>query len=137
MITTGQMIALRPARPTLTLFAARQLFDVAMQFFDLPAHIVRVLSDLRGYRLIQVIGDDPVNVTVRGDYLEQPHFERDFLQLDDNAMWALHNAYRRGSNVIVLVVAPQANLDRLRAQGQKLGVQIHRTVWEKELHAVQ
>ena len=58
-------------------------------------------------------------------------------QLEDKALWALHDAYRRGSNVIVLVVAPQANLDRLRAQGEKLGVQIYRSVWEKELQAVQ
>jgi uncharacterized protein (DUF58 family) len=58
-------------------------------------------------------------------------------QLDDQALWVLHEAYRRGSNVIVLVVAPQTNLDRLRAQGEKLGVQIYRSVWEKELQAVQ
>src|SRR4029078_3955028 len=45
-------------------------------------------------------------------------------QLDEQALWVLHEAYRRGSNVVVLVVAPQANLDKLRAQGGKLGVQI-------------
>ena len=87
VIATGQMIALSSARPTLTLLAARQLFEVSMQFFDLPAHGVRVLSDVRGYRLIQVISNDPVNVAVRGDYLEQPHLERDFLQLDDDALY--------------------------------------------------
>lgn len=58
-------------------------------------------------------------------------------QIDDQALWVLHEAYRRGSNIIVLVVAPQINLDRLRAQGEKLGVQIYRSVWEKELQAVQ
>lgn len=56
--------------------------------------------------------------------------------LDEKALWTLHEAYRRGSNVVVLIVTPQLNFDRLRAQGGKLGVQIHRTVWEKELHAV-
>jgi len=87
MIATGQMVALGAARPTLTLLAARQLLEIPMQFFDLPTHVTRVLSNLRGDRLIQVIGDDPVNVAVWGDYLEQPHLERDFLQLDDDAMF--------------------------------------------------
>jgi uncharacterized protein (DUF58 family) len=58
-------------------------------------------------------------------------------QLDDKALWTLHEAYRRGSNVIVMIVTPQPNFDRLRAQGEKLGVHIHRTIWEKDLHAVQ
>jgi hypothetical protein len=58
-------------------------------------------------------------------------------QLDEKALWTLHEAYRRGSNVVVLVVTAQPNFDRLAAQGEKLGVQIHRTVWEKDLHAVQ
>jgi uncharacterized protein (DUF58 family) len=56
--------------------------------------------------------------------------------LDEKALWTLHEAYRRGSNVVVLVVAPQASFDRIRAQGEKLGVQIHRAVWEKDLHAI-
>ena len=58
-------------------------------------------------------------------------------QIDEKTLWTLHEAYRRGSNVVVLVVTPQTNFDRLRAQGEKLGVNIHRTVWEKDLHAVQ
>jgi uncharacterized protein (DUF58 family) len=57
-------------------------------------------------------------------------------QLDEKALWTLHEAYRRGSNVVVMIVTPQPNFDRLRAQGQKLGVQIHRTIWEKDLQAV-
>ena len=57
-----------------------------MKFFDLPAQLVRVLSDLRDHGLIQIIGDDPVNVAVYGNYLEQSHFERHFLELDNDAM---------------------------------------------------
>jgi uncharacterized protein (DUF58 family) len=57
--------------------------------------------------------------------------------LDEKALWVLHEAYRRGSNVVVLIVAAQTNFDLIRAQGEKLGVQIHRTIWEKDLHAVQ
>jgi hypothetical protein len=41
------MVALRTRFPALALFTARQLFDAAMQFFDLPARVVRILSDLR------------------------------------------------------------------------------------------
>ncbi len=58
-------------------------------------------------------------------------------QIDESTLWTLHEAYRRGSNVVVFVVSPQLNFDQLRAQGQKLGVQLHRTAWEKDLHAVQ
>jgi hypothetical protein len=39
--------------------------------------------------------------------------------------------------MIALVVTPQSDFDLIRAQGEKLGVQIHRTIWEKDLHAVQ
>jgi hypothetical protein len=34
VITTRQVIALRPRRPTLTFLASRQLFDPAVEFFD-------------------------------------------------------------------------------------------------------
>ena len=79
MITTRQMIALGARFATLTLFATRQLFEAAMQFFDLlilcprfagsgakprrtgHTHVVRVLSDLRGHSLIWAIGNHPVN----------------------------------------------------------------------------
>jgi uncharacterized protein (DUF58 family) len=57
-------------------------------------------------------------------------------QIDEATLWTLHNAYRRGSNVVVLVVTAEAGFDSLRARGEKLGVQLHRVVWEKDLHAV-
>jgi uncharacterized protein (DUF58 family) len=57
-------------------------------------------------------------------------------QLTDDDLWILHDAYRRGSNVIALLCTPQPRLDRLRAQGEKLGIQVHRTLWEKDLHAL-
>lgn len=52
MVAACQMIALRTRFATLAFFTARQLFDAAMQFFDLSAHVVRVLSDLRGQGLV-------------------------------------------------------------------------------------
>ena len=54
------------------------------------------------------------------------------LSMDE--VWALHNAYRRGSKVIAMVCATQANIDSVRAQGEKLNVLVHQTVWEKDLH---
>ena len=54
------------------------------------------------------------------------------LSLDD--VWVLHNAYRRGSKVIAMVCATQADLESVRAQAGKLNVLVHQTIWEKDLH---
>ncbi len=86
VITTGQMISLGSGASALAFLATGQLLESSMQFFDLPAHVIRLLSDLRGYRLIQVIGHHPVNVTVCGDQLEQPHLEWHCFQFDENAV---------------------------------------------------
>ena len=67
MITTGNMVALRASFAALAFFGSSQLFEVAMQFFDLPAHVVRFLSGLRGQRLIRAIGNDPVNAAIFGN----------------------------------------------------------------------
>lgn len=55
-------------------------------------------------------------------------------KVDEATLWALHNAYRRGSSVLALVCAPQPDFERQRARGQKLGVRLHRTIWESDLH---
>jgi len=70
MITARQMIPLRPPFAALALFRAGQLFQSTMQFFDLPTHVIRVLSDLRGQGLIGAIRNHPVNVAVCSDQLE-------------------------------------------------------------------
>ncbi|MBV7334332.1 DUF58 domain-containing protein [Chloroflexi bacterium TSY] len=56
--------------------------------------------------------------------------------LDEQALWALHNAYRRGSNVVALLCAPENELDLIQAQGKQLGILVHKTVWEQDLHTV-
>ena len=56
--------------------------------------------------------------------------------LDEQALWALHNAYRRGSSVIALLCAPDANFRTRQAQGKRLGLTLHRTGWEKDLRTV-
>ena len=59
------------------------MFHFAVKFFDLPAQLVRVLSDLRDHGLIQRIGDDPVDAAEYGNYLEQSHSQSHFLDLDN------------------------------------------------------
>lgn len=54
------------------------------------------------------------------------------LTADD--LWVLHNAYRRGSKVIAMVCATQPDIDSIRAQGEKLNVFVHQTIWESDLH---
>ncbi|MBX3014172.1 MAG: DUF58 domain-containing protein [Caldilineaceae bacterium] len=58
-------------------------------------------------------------------------------QITETTLWALHHAYRRGSNVIALVCAPQPNFDQMQAQSKKLGVKVEKTVWERDLVALQ
>ncbi len=70
MVATGQMIALRAGHAALALFTASQLLEASVKFFDLPAHVVRVLSNLRRHGLVWAMGNHPVNVAVCGDQLE-------------------------------------------------------------------
>jgi uncharacterized protein (DUF58 family) len=55
-------------------------------------------------------------------------------KVDEDALWVLHHAYRRGSSVMALICAAQPDYDRLRARSQKLGVRMQRTIWESDLH---
>jgi hypothetical protein len=55
VITTSDVIPLRTDLAALAFFGAGQLFKFTVKFFDLPAHVVRVLSDLRGQVVIPLI----------------------------------------------------------------------------------
>ena len=55
--------------------------------------------------------------------------------VDDDALWALHNLYRRGNNVIVLLCARQPDVRALAAKAERLGIHVHSTVWEIDLEA--
>ena len=57
-------------------------------------------------------------------------------KLDEAALWALHQAYRRGSNVVVLVCTEDANFKLMQAQGGKLGVMLYQTTLERDLQMV-
>lgn len=56
--------------------------------------------------------------------------------LAEETLWVLHNAYRRGSNVSVLVCASQPDFRTIQARGQRLGLQIASTIWESDLQAL-
>lgn len=57
-------------------------------------------------------------------------------QLNEAALWALHGVFRRGSSVLALVCATQPDLRTIQAQGSRLGVTVHSTVWDSDLHAL-
>jgi uncharacterized protein (DUF58 family) len=56
--------------------------------------------------------------------------------LDEQALWVLHEAYRRGSNVVALVCARDDLFRTVQAKGTRLGVQVHSTLWDSDLHAL-
>lgn len=58
-------------------------------------------------------------------------------KLDQETLWLLHQAYRRGSNILVLICAPQADWKTVQSQAARLGVTVHRIVWESELRQLE
>lgn len=54
-------------------------------------------------------------------------------QVDESLLWVLHNAYRRGSNVVGLVCAAQPDWNQLQNRAKRLGVTLHKTIWQKDL----
>lgn len=44
--------------------------------------------------------------------------------LQAELLWLLHNRYRRGINVVIMVLVPHAGLPALRAQGESLGLTV-------------
>jgi len=57
-------------------------------------------------------------------------------RVDEAALWVLHGAFRRGSNVVGLLCAPQPEYRTIQAQGARLGVEIHATEWASDLTAM-
>lgn len=53
--------------------------------------------------------------------------------VDEPLLWVLHSAYRRGSQVIVLVCSAQPEFNLTAARAKRLGVTMYKTVWEKDL----
>lgn len=91
MVAAGQVVALRAGLATLALFRTRQLLELPVELLHLPPVVVLDLSDKQVYSVVKVIGDDPVNVAVWGDYppggpVEQLYHKWAFLQLDNQPL---------------------------------------------------
>ena len=70
-------------------FNPGEWFQLSMQLFYNPAHLVLVLNHRRVNRTWGAIRDHPVHVAVGGDYLEPRHFKRYFLEFDREALLKL------------------------------------------------
>lgn len=57
-------------------------------------------------------------------------------QINDELLWALHLAMRRGATVLVLLCGEQADARAMQAKGERLGIEIHQTLWEKDIQAL-
>ena len=44
--------------------------------------------------------------------------------LQSEMLWLLHNRYRRGINVLIMVLVPHDGLTELKAQGESLGLTV-------------
>jgi uncharacterized protein (DUF58 family) len=53
--------------------------------------------------------------------------------VDEQLLWVLHSAYRRGSHVVGLVCSAQPDFTLMQSRGRRLGVTLFKTVWEKDL----
>jgi hypothetical protein len=53
--------------------------------------------------------------------------------VDEELLWVLPGAYRRGSNVVALVCSAQPEFNQVQSRAKRLGVTLHKTVWQKDL----
>ncbi|MFN8441087.1 MAG: DUF58 domain-containing protein [Caldilineaceae bacterium] len=54
-------------------------------------------------------------------------------QLDEDTLWLLHQTYRRGAEILVLVCAQQTDFILMQARARQLGIEAKLTVWERDL----
>lgn len=87
------MITLRTCITALAFFTASELFEFAVQLFDLPAQGILLVHILRSDRTLVVafarvgaIGNQPVNVAVWGHNLEKSHQKRQILEFDQHTV---------------------------------------------------
>src|SRR6266700_31648 len=90
MVTTCNMITLRPLILTLTFFDTCELFYLPMKTLHIPSHIVPATNDSRREISRRIVRDHPINVTVCGDDLEELHEKRHILEFHgDTSLQAL------------------------------------------------
>src|SRR5262245_1102191 len=95
------MVTLRTGFTKLTFLRTSQLLEFAVKLLNRPASGMLVANGLR-VDWVWIIGDNPVNVAVCGDYLEQSNQERQFLEFDRNAVC---QAIRRPVDVLEVDIA--------------------------------
>src|SRR5258708_12471301 len=79
------MVAVRTRLATLAFLRTGQLLEFAVKLLNRPAPGILVLNGLRG-DWVWSIGNDPVNVAVCGNYLEQSNAKGQFLEFDTHAI---------------------------------------------------
>ena len=102
MVTTCNMITLRPLILTLTFFDTCELFYLPMKTLHIPSHIVPATNDSRREISRRIVRDHPINVTVCGDNLEELHEKRQILEFYRDAFF---QAFRCPINVLKVNVA--------------------------------
>src|SRR5258708_24355602 len=79
------MVTLGTGRATLTLFGTSELLEFTVKLLNRPAPRVHVGNGLR-IDGVWKVGDNPVNVAVCGNYLEQSNLERQLFEFDHHAV---------------------------------------------------
>src|SRR5215207_4596944 len=85
LIAQCNMIALCPGTATLAFLDTGQLFQLAMEALHIPAYIVPAANDGCCKMGCGIIRDNPLNVAVFGDHLEESYVKGYFLELDQYA----------------------------------------------------
>lgn len=57
-------------------------------------------------------------------------------QVDDDLLWALHLTMRRGSTIVLLLCGEQPDARVMRAKAERLGIDFHQTLWEKDIQSI-
>ena len=116
------MVTLRTGFTTLTFLRTSQLLEFAVKLLNRPASGILVANGLR-VDWVWIIGDNPVNVAVCGDYLEQLDAKRQLLEFDQ---YAVRQAFGgpvdvlHTLDIVIVVLSPGWN-QRQRLFGRDQG----------------
>src|SRR4051794_40070326 len=81
LIATRNMITLRPCTTALAFLDTSQLLHLTMKRLHIPSHIVLATNDRCCEIWAWIVRDDPINVAICGNYLEESHEKGYFLYL--------------------------------------------------------
>jgi uncharacterized protein (DUF58 family) len=57
--------------------------------------------------------------------------------VSEELLWVLHQAYRRGATPMLILCAEQVDARLLAGRAQRLGIQFHQTLWDRDLQSLQ